>query len=119
MAYDVLAEHATEEERHALIGRFRGTLLAIGILCGFLGAAPSVIWASGAFFIVMAPLLVPLAIWIYTLVFAFSALWFSHYALTALQALRREREAKRDSTGDGFVLPEYGDDSSSLFLDTP
>jgi len=35
--------------------------------------------------------LVPLAIWIYTLVFAFSALWFAHYALAALQSLRSER----------------------------
>ena len=38
-------------------------------------------------------MLVPVAIWIYTLVFAFSALWFAHFALAALQALRREREA--------------------------
>jgi hypothetical protein len=35
-------------------------------------------------------ILVPLAIWIYTLVFAFSSLWFAHYALAALQALRLE-----------------------------
>jgi hypothetical protein len=30
----------------------------------------------------------PAAIWIYTLVFAFSALWFTHYCLGALQRLR-------------------------------
>jgi hypothetical protein len=42
-------------------------------------------------FIVAAPVLIPVAIWIYTLVFAFSALWFSHYALSALQALRAEQ----------------------------
>jgi hypothetical protein len=28
------------------------------------------------------------AIWIYTLVFAFASLWFAHFALTALQRLR-------------------------------
>jgi hypothetical protein len=28
------------------------------------------------------------AIWIYTLVFAFASLWFAHYALDCLQALR-------------------------------
>ncbi|MEP7098923.1 MAG: hypothetical protein ABI781_00345, partial [Burkholderiales bacterium] len=43
--------------------------------------------------IVFAPVLVPVAIWIYTLVFAFSALWFAHFALAALQALRRDSEA--------------------------
>ena len=30
--------------------------------------------------------LVPLAIWIYTLVFALSSLWFAHYLLAALQS---------------------------------
>jgi len=27
-------------------------------------------------------------VWLYTLVFAFAALWFAHYALAALQQLR-------------------------------
>jgi hypothetical protein len=36
---------------------------------------------------------VPLAIWIYTLVFAFSSLWFTHYCLSALQTLRSTRAA--------------------------
>jgi len=38
----------------------------------------------------MFVILVPLAIWIYTLVFAFSSLWFTHYCLGALQALRAQ-----------------------------
>jgi hypothetical protein len=50
-----------------------------------------VVWASGALFVAFAPVLLPLAIWIYTLVFAFSALWFSHFALNALAELRAER----------------------------
>ena len=41
-----------------------------------------------AFTLVFAPLLVFVAVWIYTFVFAFSALWFAHYALAALAALR-------------------------------
>ena len=93
MTYDVLAEHASREERRELVGRHRGTLLGMGVLTGYLGAAPSLVWASGALMIVFAPVLVPLAVWIYTLVFAFSALWFAHFALAALQALRLEREA--------------------------
>ena len=70
--------------------RHRGTLFGIGVLTGYLGAAPSLVWVSGAMAVVLAPLLVPLAIWVYTLVFAFAALWFAHYALAALQALRAE-----------------------------
>ena len=92
MTYDVLAEHASADERRELVRRHRKTLLGMGVITGYLGAAPSVVWASGAIAIVFAPVLVPVAIWIYTLVFAFSALWFAHYVLTALQALRRERE---------------------------
>jgi hypothetical protein len=38
--------------------------------------------------VALAPLLVPVAIWIYTLVFAFSSLWFAHYTLAALQKMR-------------------------------
>ncbi|MBX9716309.1 MAG: EI24 domain-containing protein [Burkholderiaceae bacterium] len=93
MTYDVLAEHATKEERREIIKRHRNTLLGMGVMTGYLGAAPSLLWASGVLFLTLAPVLVPVAIWIYTLVFAFSALWFSHYALTALQLLRAERAA--------------------------
>jgi hypothetical protein len=88
MAYDALAEHASADERRQIFQEHRWALLGIGVLSGYLGAAPSVIWASGAMFVAMAPILVPVAIWIYTLVFAFSSLWFAHYALSALQQLR-------------------------------
>ncbi len=88
MGYDVLAEHASLEERRALIRRHRGWLLAIGVITGYLGAAPGLVFAVGAMAVVMAPLMVPLAIWIYTLVFVFSALWFAHFCLAALTELR-------------------------------
>jgi hypothetical protein len=87
-AFDALAEHASASERQLLLQRHRTTLLGMGVLSGYLGAAPSLLWASGALFIAFAPVLVPLAIWIYALVFAFSSLWFVHYLLEALQALR-------------------------------
>ena len=90
MAYDALADHASEFERRALFKAHRWPLLAIGVLSGYLGAAPSLIWASGAVFLALAPVLVPLAIWIYTLVFAFSSLWFTHYALAALEEFRQQ-----------------------------
>jgi hypothetical protein len=88
MGYDVLAEHASHEERMVLIRRHRGWLLVIGVITGYLGAAPGMVFAVGAMAVVMAPLMVPLAIWIYTLVFAFSALWFAHFCLAALTELR-------------------------------
>ena len=90
-AFDSLADHASADERHELIRRHRGTLLLMGVLSGDLGAAPSLLWASGAMFIALAPLLVPIAIWVYTLVFAFASLWFAHFCLAALQAMRASR----------------------------
>lgn len=93
MTYDTLIEHAAANERAHLLRRHRLALLAIGVLTGYLGAAPGLVWAVGAMAIVFAPLLVPLAIWIYTYVFAFSSLWFAHYCLAALAAQRTQAEA--------------------------
>ena len=90
MAFDALAEHASEPERQVLFKQHRVRLLSIGVVCGFLGAAPSLLWASGALFAAAFVILVPVAIWIYTLVFAFSSLWFAHYCLAALDRLRSD-----------------------------
>jgi hypothetical protein len=45
--------------------------------------------------LVLAPLLIAVSVWLYTLVFGFSALWFAHYALAALALMRgvADREA--------------------------
>lgn len=91
MTFDVLAEHASREERLTLTREHRLTLLSMGVLTGLMGAAPSVVWASGALFAAAFVVLVPLAVWLYTLVFAFSSLWFAHFALSALAALRRSQ----------------------------
>jgi hypothetical protein len=93
MTFDALADHASRAERRRLVRRHRGWLLLMGVATGYLGAAPSVVWASGALFAMAFVLLIPVAIWIYTLVFAFSALWFSHYCLAALEQLRGEEAA--------------------------
>jgi hypothetical protein len=93
MSYDALVDHASSEERRQIFKEHRAPLLAIGVISGYLGAAPSLIWASGAMFVAMAPILVPVAIWIYTLVFAFSSLWFAHYTLAALEQLRKKNNA--------------------------
>jgi hypothetical protein len=101
MAFDVLAEFASTDERHTLMARHRMSFLAMGVVTGLMGAAPSLVWASGALFAAAFVILVPVAIWIYTLVFAFSSLWFAHFGLAALQALRDE---PRQATPDE-VLP--------------
>jgi Etoposide-induced protein 2.4 (EI24) len=91
MAYDALAEHASREERLEILRRHRPWLIGMGVLAGYLGAAPGLVWAMGALFAVtFLVFLIPVAVWIYTLVFAFSSLWFTHYTLSALQQLRAE-----------------------------
>lgn len=94
LSYDALAEHASREERRQILCENRWHLLGMGVVSGYLGAAPSLLWASGAMFVVMIPVLVPVMIWIYTLLFAFSALWFVHYTLAALEQLRKQKSTE-------------------------
>ncbi len=98
-AYDVLAVHASREERLRLLTAERWPLLGMGIACGAMGAAPSLLWAVGALALVLAPFLILASIWLYTLVFAFSALWFAHYLLAALERLRRGEESDPPPAG--------------------
>ena len=88
MAYDVLSAHASSEERQQIFRERRFALLGMGVFCGYLGGAPGLIWLSGARAAAMFPVLVPLTVWMYALVFVFSSLWFAHYGLAALHALR-------------------------------
>jgi hypothetical protein len=103
MAFDALASHASGEERRELFRRHRVSLLGIGLFCGYLGAAPSVIWASGVLFAAAFVVLVPIGIWLYTWVFALSSLWFAHYCLQALHQLRQERERDTPSVDEHLV----------------
>jgi hypothetical protein len=91
LCFDVLAAHASRHERLTITRENRLTLLSMGVLTGLMGAAPSLVWASGTLFAAAFVVLVPLAVWLYTMVFAFSSLWFAHFALSALAALRRSQ----------------------------
>jgi Etoposide-induced protein 2.4 (EI24) len=90
MAFDTLADHASSAERKAIMRKHRMQMLGMGVVSGYLGAAPALLWASGVMFLALAPVLIPVAIWIYTLVFAFSSLWFAHFGLAALEQLRKD-----------------------------
>jgi hypothetical protein len=116
MAFDALSDHASSQERRELFRRHRMRLLGIGVLTGYLGAAPSILWASGALLAALFVILVPLAIWIYTLVFAFSSLWFAHYCLAALEALRADSAAPLPPAPPVAAAPApvaLGDDANS------
>ena len=75
-------------------------------------AAPSLFWAMSALTLVFAPILILVSIWLYTLVFAFSALWFAHYLLAALERLRR-------GDGDAAAQREDALDIAAPPLDPP
>ena len=95
MGFDALAEHASHAERDAILRAHRFPLLLMGIVCGFLCGVPSMIWTLGMGVIIAAPLVMVPVIWLYTLIFTFSALWFTHYALSVLSALRIAETAMR------------------------
>lgn len=105
MAFDALAEHASAQERRTILRQHAVPLLVIGVVCGYLGAAPSLIWSMGMMVIVWAPILLPLSVWLYTLVFAFASLWFVHYCLAALEALRMRSPVVVDNVAPVLAGP--------------
>ena len=53
LSFDVLAEHASADERPALLREHRWPLLGMGVRRGYLGAAPSLLWALSALALVL------------------------------------------------------------------
>jgi len=120
LAFDTLAAHASAGERRLLMHGQRWPLLGMGVVCGLLGAAPSLVWALGAVALVLAPVVIVLSVWLYTLVFAFASLWFAHYALRRLEALRASASADTvpppapPSTATAPALPDAATPTPSL-----
>ena len=98
LVFDTLADWATPQEREQLLRTHRPTLLTMGVIAGYLGAAPAALWALGVLALALAPFILLLSVWIYTLVFAFAALWFAHFLLPALSALRAEASSPEPLT---------------------
>ncbi|CAM3690748.1 EI24 domain-containing protein [Polynucleobacter antarcticus] len=90
MSYDVLAQHASAEERDILLLKYRWPLLAMGIFSGMLGAVPTFFWATSALALVLFPIVSFVALWVYSIIFVFAALWFAHFLLQALKDLRAQ-----------------------------
>jgi len=89
MTYDALAEHASDDEREAIKRIHRKQLLIIGAISGAAGALPGIVWVGGTVFtVVLFPILAPISIWIFVMIFIFTGLWFQYYCLQALQELR-------------------------------
>jgi hypothetical protein len=121
MAFDALAEHASKEERRDVMKQHRMQLLGMGVVAGYLGAAPTLLWASGVMFVVLAPIFIVAAIWVYTLVFAFSSLWFAHFCLDALNRLRAQNVlAQKDILKPNSPVAgiEYAQSAPDLIVNT-
>lgn len=106
MSFDVLNDIADSSERQALMARHRLSLLGMGVVSGLMGAAPGVVWASGALFAAAFVILVPVAIWIYTLVFVFSSLWYAHFLLDGLAKLRQLKLPMISDVSEATVVRE-------------
>jgi hypothetical protein len=88
MTYDALALHASADERREIVRRHRWPLLLIGIVSGLLSSLPTFLWGASVWLVVFFPLVTAAVIWVYSLILVFSALWFGHYCLRALERLR-------------------------------
>ncbi|WP_426105600.1 EI24 domain-containing protein [Massilia sp. TSP1-1-2] len=93
MAYDALADHASAEEFAAIVKLHARDLTTIGVISGACGAIPGLVWLGGAITL-MFPVLAPLSIWLFIMVFIFTALWFQYYCMQALEELRAARRGK-------------------------
>lgn len=89
MTYDALALHASRTERIALMRRHRWPLFAIGVASGLMSTLPTLLWVWSLWLVVLFPVIAAVTIWMYAFILVFSALWFGHYCLTALQAMRQ------------------------------
>ncbi|NDI20441.1 MAG: hypothetical protein EBY85_03980 [Burkholderiaceae bacterium] len=103
MAYDVLLDHATPEERNQLLEEHRWTLLGMGVVAGMIGAVPTFFWATSVLALVLFPFVSFVALWIYSLIFIFSALWFSHFLLHALKQLRQKEHMNTIDTSATLI----------------
>jgi hypothetical protein len=93
MAYDALADHASADEFATIVRTHAKNLTMIGVICGAGGAIPGLVWLGGAVTLLF-PILAPLSVWLFIMVFIFSALWFQYYCMQALQELRAARPDK-------------------------
>ena len=82
-----------------IIRQHRWPLLGIGVVTGLLSALPTMIWATSLIAIVLFPVIVVISVWLYAVIFVFSALWFTHYCLAALDALRAQGPSERAGEG--------------------
>lgn len=103
MAYDVLLDHATPDERNQLLEEHRWTLLGMGVVAGMIGAVPTFFWATSVLALVLFPFVSFVALWIYSLIFIFSALWFSHFLLHALKQLRQKEHMNTIDTSATLI----------------
>ncbi|MEY4400034.1 MAG: hypothetical protein RLZZ539_1363 [Pseudomonadota bacterium] len=103
MAYDVLLDHATPDERNQLLEEHRWTLLGMGVVAGMIGAVPTFFWATSVLALVLFPFVSFVALWIYSLIFIFSALWFSHFLLHALKELRHKEHKNTIDTSATLI----------------
>lgn len=93
MTYDALALHASAVERRTIVRRKRWPLLGIGVISGLLGSLPTMLWAWSVWLLPLFPVVAVVTIWIYAFILVFSALWFAHYCLHALERLRVSGES--------------------------
>ncbi|CAN5407577.1 EI24 domain-containing protein [soil metagenome] len=89
MGRDSLSAHADDAERRALLSRKRWPLWLLGVVTGALGIVPALVWIGGGVVAVFfAPVFGLLSLWLYVLVFTYTALTFAHYTLSTLERQR-------------------------------
>ncbi len=91
MTYDALSFYASEDERKQICLGHRAPLILMGTIAGWIGTLPSALWLGGGMSfasVLFFPFFVSASLWVCIIIFIFTGLWFQHYCLAALHALR-------------------------------
>lgn len=88
LGFDVLALHASPNERRFVLRRRAWVLFWMGMVCGALAALPPMAWTWVVAQPDKAPYLALLSVFFYVALFVFATCWFAHLALTELHQLR-------------------------------
>lgn len=88
MAYDALSDYASSKEIKGILLRHRWSLLLIGTITGAISSIPTLLWFGGILSVIFFPILAACSVWLYSLIFVFTALWFQYFCLESLKRYR-------------------------------
>lgn len=114
MAYDALSDYASRQEIDDILARHRWSLLLIGTVTGAISSVPTLLWFGGILSVIFFPILAACSVWLYSLIFVFTALWFQYFCLESLKRYRVRDIVVPPKGGEPSVIKEIEDETVAM-----